>query len=106
LITVTTGAAPEIYLSVIMSEQQVKGNGMTLNDLKIVMYQVWRQSKGSIDEHTTKTTLARFEGHCYQCKQKGHKADAWPNGNKMTDNNEDMNKVEQAFEETAEPVVS
>jgi hypothetical protein len=44
------------------------------------MYQLWRQSKGSIDQHTTEITLAAFEGHYYyQCKQIGHKADACPN---------------------------
>jgi hypothetical protein len=53
---------------------------MSLTDFEIVMYQLWRQSKGSIDQYTTDITLAGFEGYCYQCKQQGHKADACPNG--------------------------
>jgi hypothetical protein len=59
-----------------MSEQQVKGNLTSLTDLEIAMYQLWYQSKGLIDKHTTKITLAGFEGYCYQRKQQGHKADA------------------------------
>jgi hypothetical protein len=38
LIAVIMGAAAEKYLSVITSDQQVKGNLMSLTDLKIVMY--------------------------------------------------------------------
>jgi hypothetical protein len=73
------GATPEKYLSVITCEQRVKGNLMSLHDLEIVMYQLWHQSKGSIDQHTSEINLAAFEGHCYQCKQIGHKADACHN---------------------------
>jgi hypothetical protein len=51
---------------------------MCLHDLKIVMYQLWRQLEGLIEQHTTEITLAAFEGHCYLCKQQGHKADACP----------------------------
>jgi hypothetical protein len=79
LISIVMAAAPEIYLSVITCKQRVKGNQMCLHDLEIVMYQLWRQSKGLIDQHTTEITLAAFEGHCYQYKQQGHKADACPN---------------------------
>jgi hypothetical protein len=81
------GAAPGKYISVITREQRVKDNLMTLTDLKTVMYQLWRQSKGSIDQHTTEITLAGFEGYCYQCKEQGHKADACPNRKKTTTNN-------------------
>jgi hypothetical protein len=73
------GAAPEKYLSAITCEQRVKGLQMSLHALEIMMYQLWRQSKGSIDQHTSGITLPVFEGHCYQCKQMGHKADACPN---------------------------
>jgi hypothetical protein len=68
---------------------------MSLNDLKIVMYQLWwRQSKGSIDQHTTKRTLASFEGYCYQCKQQGHKADTCPNrGTKKKDSTKAPNST-------------
>ncbi len=45
------GAAPEKHLSVITCEQRVRGNLMSLHDLEIVMYQLRRQSKGSIDQH-------------------------------------------------------
>jgi hypothetical protein len=80
LIVATMGAAPEKYLLVSTSERQVRGSGMTLDDLEIMMYQPWHQSKGSIDERTTiEITVAGFEGYCYQCKQQGHKADACPN---------------------------
>jgi hypothetical protein len=81
------GAAPGKYISVITREQRVKDNLMTLTDLETVMYQLWRQSKGSIDQHTTEITLAGFEGYCYQCKEQGHKADACPNRKKTTTNN-------------------
>jgi hypothetical protein len=86
LIAVVMGAAPEKYLSVITCEQRVKGNLMSLYDLEVVMYQLWRQTKGSMDQNTTEITLAAFDGYCYQCKQKGHKADACPNhGSKKKD---------------------
>jgi hypothetical protein len=75
LIAVIIGAAPEKYLSVITCEQRAKGDQMSLQDLEIVMYQLWCQSKGLIDQHIT---LAAFEGYCYKCKQQGHKADACP----------------------------
>jgi hypothetical protein len=72
---------------------------MSLTDLEIVMYQLWRQSKGSTDQHTTDIMLAGFEGCCYKCKQQGHKADACPNRNKTTtDNNEDMEQSGARFQ--------
>jgi hypothetical protein len=40
LIAAVVGAAPEEYLSVITSEQRLMGSGTTLDDLKIVMYQL------------------------------------------------------------------
>jgi hypothetical protein len=99
LIAVIMGAAPEKYLSVITCEQRVKGNLMSLHDLEIVMYQLWRQSKGSIDQNATEITLAVFEGYCYQCKQQGHKADGCPHRNKVTnDNTEDTERSEARFQ--------
>jgi ABC-type sugar transport system ATPase subunit len=73
LITIVMGAAPEKYLSDITCEQRVKGNQMSLHDLEIVMYQLWRQSKGSIDQHTTEITLAAFEGTAINASKLGTK---------------------------------
>jgi hypothetical protein len=94
------GATPEKYLFVITCEQQVEGNLMTLTNLEIVMYQLWRQLKGSIEDHTTpEITLAGFEGYCYECKQQGHKADKYPNQNKTTiDNTEGTERNEARFQ--------
>jgi hypothetical protein len=63
LITVIMGVAPEKYLSVITCKQRAKGDQMSLQDLEIVMYQLWCQTKGLIDQHTTDITLAAFEGY-------------------------------------------
>ena len=63
------------------------------------MYQLWRQSKGTIDQNTTEITLAGFEGYCYQWKQQGQKADVCTNRNKMTnDNTEDTERKETRFQ--------
>jgi hypothetical protein len=45
LIAVVMGDAPEKHLSVITCEQRAKGNQMSLHDLEVVMYQLWRQLK-------------------------------------------------------------
>jgi hypothetical protein len=46
LIAVAMGPAPKEHILVIASEQPAKGNQMTLEDLKIMMYQQWHQTKG------------------------------------------------------------
>jgi hypothetical protein len=67
---------------------------MSIHDLEVVMYQLWRQSKDSIDQHTTESTLAAFEGHRYLCKQQGHKADACRNcGAKKKDGAKSLNST-------------
>jgi hypothetical protein len=84
LIAVVMGTAQnESYISVISSEQQAKGDKMTLEDLKeleAVMYQHLCQTNGLTEEQDTEMTLAGCEGYCYQCEEQGHQADARPDG--------------------------
>ncbi len=78
LMAVVMSAAPEKYTLIITSEQCIKGSKLALDDLEEVMYQKWRQSKGS-DTEVPKINLSGFEGYCYQCKQQRHRADQCPN---------------------------
>jgi hypothetical protein len=87
----------EKYHSVLTSEQRTKGADLTMDDLEDVMNQLWRQGGGSQEKHTGtdggEMVLAAFGGTCYNCQEKGHRANHGPkkdgssNGNRNASGN-------------------
>jgi hypothetical protein len=76
LIAVVFDAASKEYQAVLTSEQRAKGTLLTLSDLETVMNQHWRQIKGpDTSQDSNEISLANFDGQCYKCGEKGHKAD-------------------------------
>jgi hypothetical protein len=72
LIAVVIDAAPEQYQSLLTNEQLRLQNNLKLEDLSKAMNALW-QTK---DEY--EIILGAFEGFCFRCKQKGHKAHECP----------------------------
>jgi hypothetical protein len=96
-IGVVFATAAEKYHSVLTSEQQTKGANLTLDDLEDAMNRLWRQGYGSQKKHTSDDggdiIWAAFGGTCYNCQEKGHRADQCPkkagytNGNRNAGGN-------------------
>ena len=88
LISAALRAAPSEYRAVLSCEQSLKGNGLKLDDLEKAMTRQWRQERSSQhkdddnDDEGGEVALSAFHGTCFKCKQKGHKADKCPKGNK------------------------
>lgn len=83
LIAVVLDSAPNEYQSMLTSEQRRLGATVTIEDLETIMNQYWRQTqtlkdKNGESEEDTEITLTVFEGFCFICKKKGHKADKCP----------------------------
>jgi hypothetical protein len=74
--------AAEKYHSVLTSEQRTKGADLTMDDPEDTMNQLWRQGGGSQNKHTGndggEMVLAAFGGICYNCQEKGHRANQCP----------------------------
>jgi hypothetical protein len=81
-IGVVFATASEKYHSVLTSEQRTKGDKLTMNDLEDAMNQFWRQGGGSQKKHSSDDScdmvLAVFLGTCYNCQEKGHRANQCP----------------------------
>jgi hypothetical protein len=87
----------EKYHDVLTSGQRVKGASLTIDDLEDTMNQLWRQGGGSQKKHRTDDggdmDLAAFVGNCYNCQEKGHRANQCPkktgpnNGNRSEGGN-------------------
>jgi hypothetical protein len=81
LIAAVLDAAPTEYRALLTSEQRRLGANLTIEDLEAVMGQCWRQvhqspnNKGGKDLDDAEIVLATFDGHCFICRKKGHKAD-------------------------------
>jgi hypothetical protein len=81
-IGVVFATAAEKYHSVLTSEQHTKGAGLTMDDLEDAMNQLWRQGGESQKKHTGndggEMVLSAFGGTCYNCQEKGHRANQCP----------------------------
>ena len=82
LIATALAAVPSKYCSILTTEQQIWGADLTLNHLEDAMHQLFRQTnldhgKGnekSKSDDNVEVALGAFDGVCYLCSKKGHKA--------------------------------
>ena len=96
LIAVVLDAATAEYQPVLTSEQRLRGEHLTLEHLESAMNQHWRQVNHSKttdeeDRDENETSLSAFEGTCFVCKQKGHKANTCPKKNSTNHGNTSSN---------------
>jgi hypothetical protein len=81
-IGVVFATAAEKYHSILTSEQRTNGADLTMDDLEDAMNQLRRQGGGSQRKHTGnyggEMVLAAFGGACYNCQEKGHRANQYP----------------------------
>ena len=85
LIAVVLNKSTMEYKAVLSAEQRVKGMMCTLEDLESAMNQHWRQIGGHEEaERSNEISLAavNFNGVCFKCGKKGHKASVCPDNNK------------------------
>jgi hypothetical protein len=82
-IGVVFATAAEKFHYVLTSEQRTKVADLTMDDLEDAMNHMWRQGGGSQNKHTGndggEMVLTAFGGTCYNCQEKGHKANQFPN---------------------------
>ena len=79
LIAVVLDAASIEYQPVLTSEQRLRGDALTLANLESAMNQHWKQTKTTKkDEDNNEISLSTFEGACFMCQEKGHKANTCP----------------------------
>jgi hypothetical protein len=82
------------YHQVLTSEQRTKGDDLTMDDLEDAMNRFWRQGGGSQKKHTSDddgyTVLAAFVGTCYNCQEKGHRANHCPNKDTPSNGNHNV----------------
>jgi hypothetical protein len=89
LIAAALRAAPSKYRAVLSCEQSLKSDKLKLDDLEKAMTRQWRQERSSQhkdddgdDDDGGEVTLSAFQGVCFRCKQKGHRADNCPKRSK------------------------
>jgi hypothetical protein len=89
LIAAALRAAPSKYRAVLSCEQSLKSDKLKLDDLEKAMTRQWRQERSSQhkdddsdDEEGGEVSLSAFQGTCFRCKKKGHRADNCPKKNK------------------------
>jgi len=80
LIAVVMDAAPHEYQAVLTGEQRRLGAKLTMDDMEATMNQHWRQIKHErkSDDGDNEFTLSAFQGTCFHCKEKGHRANKCP----------------------------
>ena len=88
LFAVVLDAAPAAYKAILTTEQGIKGTALTMEDLESTMMQQWRQTFQKKPENKNtdsnkitlmgSTTTGSFNGTCYNCQQKGHRANQCP----------------------------
>jgi hypothetical protein len=79
LMAVVLNAAPKEYKSVLTTEQRIKGNALTLDDLESAMTQLYRQmypreGTNGRNDMDSEIALSAFNGICFKCNKRGHKA--------------------------------
>jgi Zinc knuckle len=82
LIAVVVDVARQEYQAVLMAEQSIKGDQLTLHDLETVMTQQYRQiNRGRMTKRDKEgeVLLTAVHGACYICGKKGHMANKCPN---------------------------
>jgi hypothetical protein len=81
LIAIVLDAATDEYQSVLMAEQSNRGLSLSLMDLELVMGQHYRKltkQKSKQNKEETEVLLAGFQGACFACVKKGHRANKCP----------------------------
>ena len=81
-IVIVMDTAPDEYQAILNTEQQAKGDEITLQDLAETMDQQWRSLYAKCktklitgnDGNDTEVALAAFAGKCHNCHQVGHRA--------------------------------
>lgn len=72
-------ACPKAYETVLITEQRSRGVNLKLEHLEEVMTQFYRQTHNEKEtEDENEITLTTFEGECYNCGEKGHRANKCP----------------------------
>jgi Zinc knuckle len=81
LIAIVLDAVTDEYQSVLMAEESAKGSKLTLIDLELIMGQHYRRlSKRKTGQQVeeNEVLLAGFNGACFNCGKRGHKANKCP----------------------------
>jgi hypothetical protein len=80
LIAVVLSTAPEEYVPILMMEQRIRGNALSLEDLESAMTIHYRKlyPREGLDDCNSKDGnkigLLAFNGVCFKCGKTGHKA--------------------------------
>ena len=82
LIATVIAAVPSKYQSIVAVQQQIQGGKLTLNHLEDAMRQLYQQSSQDKGQNSRRgdsgekeeMVLNVFDGICYLCQKKGHKA--------------------------------
>ena len=99
-IAIVMDAAPDEYQAILNTEQQAKGDKITLQDLAETMDQQWRSLYGQCktklitgdDRNDIEVALAAFAGKCHNCHQVGHRAADCPHKKNTSKSNKNKHK--------------
>ena len=91
LIAIVLEAATDEYQSVLTAEESAKGPKLTVMDLELIMGQNYRRlSKRrkvqQVDDN--EVLLAGFNGACFNCRKRGHRANKCPERERQNNNGE------------------
>jgi hypothetical protein len=98
IISLIVQKAPFKYKSLISSEMERLGTNMTLNGLSMALHNHYRlmsceEGKAESDSDSEKEiALSTFNGSCFKCKKKGHKANECPGGGNNNNGGNNTNK--------------
>jgi hypothetical protein len=72
--------APAEYSGILAATEKEKGQALKMEDLEIAMGIQYRIRYGDTedDKDNNEISLSAFEGSCYHCKEKGHRANECP----------------------------